>query len=110
VLRERAGLGVFSILQLPVLPGRGPELVRRFDELRIFELAGEHAGLRSARLLQPREPDEPFVVVAEWDTAEAYDTWLMHPERARINEELLPLLAGEPRGGLFTAGSEWENG
>jgi heme-degrading monooxygenase HmoA len=100
---------VYSILEFTVLPGRGPELVRRFDELRIFELAGEHAGLRTARLLQPREPDQPFVVVAEWDTAEAYDTWRMHPERARINEELRPLLAGELRGGLYTAGSAWEN-
>jgi len=115
VLRERArgtvgvvAVAVVSLLQLRVAPGMGADLVRGFGELRIFELAGEHAGLRAARLLEPREPDAPYLVVAEWDRAEDYDAWLAHPERARVNEQLAHLLAGAPAGGLYTVASAWE--
>jgi heme-degrading monooxygenase HmoA len=99
--------GYHSILLVPVIPERHAEFVRRFAELRIFELAGERAGLRAARLLRPDAQDEPFIVVAEWDTAEAYRGWLTHPERARVNAELTPLLGGELHGGLYVAAESW---
>jgi len=94
---------VYSILELPVRAGDGDELADRFAELRIFELAGRHGGLRSARLLRPLESGRPFVVVSEWDAAESYRAWLADPERTRVNAELLPLLDGELRGGPYEA-------
>jgi heme-degrading monooxygenase HmoA len=115
MLRERASRAdgvvqtdpVYSILQVPVSAGGGDELLRRFAELGVFELAAEHAGLCAARLLRPSVPGEPFLVLAEWATAESYQAWLAHPARARVNEQLEPFLGGEPRGGLYAAVVSW---
>ena len=98
---------VHSILSLRAVAGHEDELVRRFAELRIFELAAEHAGLRAARLLRPGAPGDPFLVLAEWDSARDYDRWLAHPERARVNAELAPLLDGDLHGGVYTPAGAW---
>jgi heme-degrading monooxygenase HmoA len=98
---------VYSILSMPAAAGREDELVRRFAGLRIFELAGKLAGLRAARLLRPSAPNEPFLVLAEWDTADAYRNWLAHDERARVNSELTPLLDGELRGVIYSVVDTW---
>lgn len=98
---------VYSILSMPAAAGDEEELLHRFAELRIFDLAGKLAGLRAARLLRPSTPNEPFLVLAEWDTADAYHAWLAHDERARVNAELAPLLDGELRGELYSVADTW---
>jgi heme-degrading monooxygenase HmoA len=99
--------GGYSILELPVACGEADEFVRRFAELRIFELAGRSGGLRGARLLRPERPERPFVVVAEWDAEERYLGWLGDPERSRVNAELAFLLDGEMRGGFYEEAHRW---
>jgi heme-degrading monooxygenase HmoA len=92
---------------MPAAVGCEEEFVRRTSELRIFELAGKLAGLRADRLLRASTPNEPFLVLAEWDTADAYRAWLAHDERARVNSELAPHLDGELRGALYSVAETW---
>lgn len=91
--------GIVSVLWLRVLPGKEEEVVRFYEQERIFERSRESGGFRSGRLLEPLVPGAPFVVIAEWDDAAAYQGWLDNPVRAELGEQLIPLLDGEPAPG-----------
>jgi heme-degrading monooxygenase HmoA len=96
------GPAAYSLLRIPVRPGSEDAFVEAFARLRVFEHAGEAGGMRAARLLRPLgDDDTTFVVVAEWDSREAYQGWLENPLRERLRVEIEPLLAGEMSGGTF---------
>jgi heme-degrading monooxygenase HmoA len=98
---------IVSLLNLPVREGCENEVVRFYAEHDVFGLAERVAGCRSGRLLQPVDHGAPFLVVAEWDDAAAYDRWLAAPARAELGELLGPLLDGDPSGSVYsTAGSD----
>jgi len=86
---------VVSFLRIPVRAGAEDGFVRAFAELRIFEHSRRSGGFRGGRLLRPLAAGEPFLVVAEWDEADAYDRWLDNPVREDLRGGLEPLLAGE---------------
>jgi heme-degrading monooxygenase HmoA len=90
---------VVSVLRLRVREGAGPELVRRFAELEIFEHSRRGGGFRGGRLLRPLTGDGAYLVVAEWDSAAAYRGWLDNPVRAELGEQLEPLIDGEVASG-----------
>ena len=97
-----AGRPVVSVLTLRVRAGSEPALVRSYEELEIFRHAQESGGFRSGRLLAPSVPDEPMLVIAEWDDAASYERWLASPVRKRLGRELEPLLADRPAaGGIY---------
>ena len=83
---------VVSVLRLTPRAGRADELARTFVELAIFEHSHRSGGFLGGRLLRPLADGEPFVVVAEWESAEAYQGWLDNPVRAELGERLEPLL------------------
>lgn len=91
--------GVVSVLWLRVLPGNEETMIRFYEEERVFEHARASGGFRSGRLLEPLVPGEPFLVIAEWDDAAAYQGWLDNPVRAELGERLVPLLDDEPAPG-----------
>ena len=92
---------IVSVLRLNVRVGAGEELERLYDDLRIFELARSSGGFRGGRLLRA-VGDGPYLVVAEWESAEAYQGWLDNPVRAEVGQHLLPLIDGDvPAGELF---------
>jgi heme-degrading monooxygenase HmoA len=93
-----AGVTLVSVLRLYARDGAGPELERLYDELEIFERARRSGGFRRGRLLRP-VADGPYLVVAEWDDADAYQGWLDNPERAELGQHLEPLLAGDVQAG-----------
>jgi heme-degrading monooxygenase HmoA len=86
---------VVSLLRLTVRAGAGDRFARLFDELGIFELARESGGFVGGRLLRPLDRDGPFVVLAEWEDADAYRGWLENPVRAGLADRLEPVLAGD---------------
>jgi len=90
--------GVVSIQRLHVRPGCEQTLVDFYRARRVFERARHNGGLRSGRLLAPAQQKAPFLVITEWDDAEAYERWLESPIRAELAEGLGALLdskAGE---------------
>src|SRR5215468_865362 len=95
---------VVSVLELHVLPGSEPAVVRAYDELGIFERARESGGFRSGHLLEPADPGRPLLVVAEWDDAASYERWLVSPVREQLGDHLEPMLSGDPTVvGVFSA-------
>jgi heme-degrading monooxygenase HmoA len=96
-----AEVTVVSVLRLSVAPGAEEQIVEVYARLEIFERSRESGGFRGARLLRPQGAGEPFLVVAEWDDAAAYERWLGNPVRAELGEQLAPLIAGPPAAGAL---------
>lgn len=96
---------VVSVLAMEVRPGVEEEFQRAFAELGVLDEARGSGGFLSGRLLRPLTPGHPFLVVAEWESVEAYEAWLRNPRRAELAAGLAPLLAGEvAEGALYAAG------
>jgi heme-degrading monooxygenase HmoA len=83
---------VVSVLVLPVRPGAADGVAGAFAELEIFEHSRRSGGFRGGRLLRPRADGEPFLVMAEWDDADAYQAWLDNPVREQLRAGLEALV------------------
>ena len=93
---------VASVLPLVVRPGAEDDLVRLFADLAVFEQARRSGGFVGGRLLRPLAAGDPFLVIADWDSADSYRDWLENPVRAELAARLEPLLADEVApGGLY---------
>jgi heme-degrading monooxygenase HmoA len=86
---------VLSVLRLPVRPEAKASFADRFAQLRVFERSRESGGFLGGRLLRPVAEGGPFLVVADWESANAYQTWLDNPVRSELAAELEPLLLDE---------------
>ena len=86
---------IVSVLRLAVRPEAAAGFAARFRELAVFERSAESGGFLGGRLLRPLADGAPFLVVAEWEHAGAYQAWLDNPVRAELSEQIDPLLAGE---------------
>lgn len=93
-----------SLLRIRVRPGAAGDLVRAFQELEVFARSRESGGFLGGRLLTSVSDEDDVLVLAEWESAEAYRGWLDNPARAELASRLEPLLAGE-----VTAGSLYED-
>jgi heme-degrading monooxygenase HmoA len=91
---EEPRVTVVSVLVLPVRAGAADAVARAFAELEIFEHSRRSGGFRGGRLLRPIDDGEPFLVVAEWDDADAYRRWLANPVRERLRAGLEALVPG----------------
>jgi heme-degrading monooxygenase HmoA len=89
---------VVSVLQLPVRPGSEDALVRVFAELEIFRHSERSGGFLGGRLLRSLRGG-PFLVVAEWESEDAYRGWLENPIREELGAHIEPLLTGEVQAG-----------
>jgi heme-degrading monooxygenase HmoA len=90
---------VVSLLTLPLRDGAGDELTRRFAELGIFEHARESGGFVRGRLLTPLAGRGDVVVLAEWESAAAYEAWLGNPVREELGAGLQELLLDDVAAG-----------
>jgi heme-degrading monooxygenase HmoA len=90
---------VVSVLSIAVRPGAEDDFVRAFDELEVFEHSRRSGGFRGGRLLRPLVQDRPFLVVAEWADAAAYQAWLDNPVREELKTRIEPLVAEDVAGG-----------
>lgn len=93
---------VASVLPLVVRPGAEDDLVRLFADLAVFEQARRSGGFVGGRLLRPLSAGDPFLVIADWESADSYQGWLENPVRDELAARLEPLLADEVApGGLY---------
>ncbi len=89
---------VVSMLRLPVRPGNEDALVHAFAALEIFGHSERSGGFLGGRLLRPRDGG-PFVVMAEWESDDAYRGWLESSVRAELAAHIEPLLIGDVEAG-----------
>jgi heme-degrading monooxygenase HmoA len=83
------------VLRLPLRREAAVAFAAQFRELRVFERSAESGGFLAGRLLRPLRDGDPFLVIAEWKDADAYQAWLDNPVRAELTRRIEPLLAGE---------------
>jgi heme-degrading monooxygenase HmoA len=95
---------IVSVLRLRVRPGSEDALVRAFAELEIFRHSEESGGFLGGRLLR-RQGGGAFLVIAEWESDDAYHGWLDNPVREALGAHIEPLLAGD-----IQAGELYEDG
>jgi heme-degrading monooxygenase HmoA len=99
---EVESVTVASVLPLAVRPGAEDDLVRLFAELAVFEQAKRSGGFVGGRLLRPLVAGDPFLVMADWESADSYQGWLENPLRDELAARLEPLLAAQVGpGGLY---------
>jgi heme-degrading monooxygenase HmoA len=92
-------VSVVSVLSITIRDGA--DLAGAYARLEIFEHARLSGGFRGGRLLRPVEESKRYLVVAEWDSAEAYQRWLDNPVRAELAQQLEPLLDGDVTSGVL---------
>ena len=93
---------VVSVLSIAVRPGAEDDFVRAFDELEVFGHSRRSGGFRGGRLLRPLAEGRPFLVVAEWADAAAYQGWLDNPVREELKTKIEPLVTEDVAvGGLY---------
>ena len=92
---------IVSVLPIAVNVDAEEEFVRTFEDIRVFEHSHESGGFHGGRVLRPLAKGEPFLVVAEWESREAYQGWLDNPVRVELSAALDPLLAGHVAQGGF---------
>jgi heme-degrading monooxygenase HmoA len=85
-----------SVLFFSLRPGRRDEFVAGFARLEVLRRAGSQPGFRRAQLHLRVDGADEALVIADWDSLEAYRGWLDNPVRAQIQAELGPLLAADP--------------
>jgi heme-degrading monooxygenase HmoA len=83
---------IVSVLRLPARAGA--DLAAAFEELEIFEHSRRSGGFLGGRLLRSLDGGG-YLVVAEWEDAQAYQSWLDNPMRAEVGAQLEPLLTDE---------------
>ena len=87
-------MSVVSVLRLAARPGGEDAFARAFATLEVFRHSEESGGFLGGRLLRSMG-DGPFLVIAEWESADAYRGWLENPVRRELSAQIEPLLAGE---------------
>jgi heme-degrading monooxygenase HmoA len=102
--QEEDHVTIVSLLRIRVRPGAAEELVRAFRELEVFSRSRESGGFLGGRLLTSLSDVDDVLVLAEWESADAYRAWLDNRARAELASRLEPLLADE-----VTAGSLYED-
>jgi heme-degrading monooxygenase HmoA len=95
-----------SILRIPVREGAEDDFTQAFGDLQVFRHASEITGFRRGRLFRPLTSGDPFVVVAEWKDARAYEAWLEAPVRDELARAIAPLLAADMRGGVYVVAED----
>jgi heme-degrading monooxygenase HmoA len=91
-----AGVTVLSVLRLHARDG--VDLAAAFVELDVFGHSRRSGGFLDGRLLRPVEGGG-YLVLAEWEDAEAYRAWLDHPTRAELGAQLEPVLTEDVASG-----------
>jgi quinol monooxygenase YgiN len=87
---------VRSVLVLKARSGRRDDVVALFARLGVLRVSSAVPGFVGAELHVAADGSDELLVTATWESAEAYDTWLGHPERERMGPELHELLAEPP--------------
>jgi heme-degrading monooxygenase HmoA len=82
-------LTVVSVLRLHERDGA--DLAAAFAQLEVFEHSRRSGGFLGGRLLRSVD-DSGYLVVAEWEDADAYRAWLDNPVRLELGAQLELLL------------------
>lgn len=85
-----------------VSPEKRQEMLDLFKEMR--SLAMTQPGYISGETLKSNDRPDVYLVVSTWETAEAWEKWLLSKERQSIQEKIDALLGGKTHYEMFRYG------
>lgn len=88
---------VLSVLRLHAR--EGVDLAAAFAELDVFEHSRRSGGFLGGRLLRSIQEGGGYLVLAEWEDADAYRAWLDNPTRAELGAQLESMLTDDVASG-----------
>lgn len=89
-----------TLLELSAAPGRAADVCQTLEALGVLsEHARAQPGFLGGEVL--KGSDDLVVVIALWESVDAYQGWLDNPVRVGLVEALAPLLSSQPRGCVF---------
>lgn len=89
-----------TLLELRAAPGRAADLCQTIDALGVLsEHAYAQPGFHGGEVL--KGSDDRVLVIALWESSDAYQAWLDNPVREGLVEALTPLLSHQPRGRVY---------
>jgi len=91
-----------SVLRFSLKPGVRDEFVQTFRELEVLAVSSALPGFRNGQLHLDVEDPDSAMVIAAWDSPEAYQGWLDSPAREAIGDRLEPFWAQPPEGRVVT--------
>lgn len=87
------------LIERQVEPGQEAKLQQIMTHSRAT--ATKAKGYISGETLRALDNPERFLVISNWNTVEDWKIWEKSPERAKIQEQLAPLLLGKEKCTVF---------
>jgi quinol monooxygenase YgiN len=91
-----------SVIQFTIKPGQRDGFLDFFVRSGVLETSSFQHGYLRAQLLSSTSDPNAAVVIADWESPEAYQGWLDNPERERVGNPLDAFLEPSPEGQSFT--------
>ncbi len=91
-----------SVIQFNIRPGQRDRFLDYFVRTGVLETSSFQAGYLGAQLMSSTSDPNRAVVIAEWESPEAYQGWLENPDRELVGDPLDQFLEPSPEGQSFT--------
>jgi quinol monooxygenase YgiN len=91
-----------SVIQFNIKPGQRDRFLEHFVRTGVLETSSFQAGYLGAQLMSSTSEPDIAIVIADWESPEAYQGWLDNPERERVGNPLDQYLDPSPEGQSFT--------
>jgi len=95
-------MAVKILITRTVPEDKGVEMLKLFRDLR--SLATEQPGYISGETLKSSDRPDVFLVISTWDSADAWEKWLINKERQEIQGRIDQLLGGNTSFEMFHYG------
>ncbi|MFZ2446646.1 MAG: antibiotic biosynthesis monooxygenase family protein [Syntrophobacteraceae bacterium] len=88
------------LIERTVEPGQEAKLQQIMTQSRVRAMKAK--GYISGETLRALDNPSQFLVISNWNSVEDWKAWEKNPERAKIQEDLAPLLRGKEKCTVFT--------
>jgi len=88
------------LIEREVEPGQEARLQQIMSMSRVKAMKSK--GYISGETLRSMDNPSKFLVISNWNSLDGWKAWEKDPERAKIQQELAPLLLGKERCSVFT--------
>ena len=94
-LSQEAVMTVRVVIEREVGPGRETKLQQLMMQARSKAIKSK--GYISGETLRALDNPNKFLVISNWNSAEDWHVWEKHPDRAKLQTEIAPLLLGKEK-------------
>jgi heme-degrading monooxygenase HmoA len=96
---------VIERAELPIAVGREQEFEQQF--MKAGQLLRAAAGCRAVSLARGIESPSQYLLLIEWDSIEAHQTFTATAEMGQVRNLIGPFFTGKPNTGHFAPLNQW---